>query len=84
MTEGTGLYDISEEKLKIISDTLKETNAALKERDYNPLNQLVGYLSGNLGYISNYKNCHNNILDFERSEILANVLAEYIGNIWDV
>lgn len=84
MTEGTGLYDISEEKLKIISDTLKETNAALKERDYNPLNQLVGYLSGNLDYISNYKNCHNNILDFERSEILANVLAEYIGNIWDV
>lgn len=85
MTDGTGLYDISEEKLKTISDTLKEITVALKERGYNPLNQLVGYLiSGDPGYISNYKNCRNKILAFDRSEILAIVLAEYIGNIWDV
>lgn len=82
MNDGTGLYDISEEKLKIISDTLKEITSVLKERGYNPLNQLVGYLiSGDPGYISNYKNCRSKILAFDRSEILAIVLAKYIGNI---
>lgn len=81
----TGLYDISEEKLKTISATLKEITISLKERGYNPLNQLVGYLiSGDPGYISNYNNCRNKIIAFDRSEILAIILAEYLGDLWDV
>lgn len=78
----TGLYDISEEKLKTISATLKEIMVSLKERGYNPLNQLVGYLiSGDPGYISNYNNCRNKIIAFDRSEILAIILAEYLGDL---
>ena len=85
MKDVTGLYDISEDKLRLISNTLKEITSALKERGYNPLNQLVGYLiSGDPGYISNYQDCRNKILAFDRSEILAIILAEYLGNVWDV
>ena len=84
MKDVTGLYDISEEKLELISKTLKDITSALKERGYNPLNQLVGYLiSGDPGYISNYQDCRNKILAFDRSEILAIILAEYLGNVWD-
>lgn len=82
MDNETGLYDISEEKLKNISATLKEITISLKERGYNPLNQLVGYLiSGDPGYISNYNNCRNKIIAFDRSEILAIILAEYLGDL---
>lgn len=82
MNDITELYDISKEKLKLVSETLKDITIALQERGYNPLNQLVGYLiSGDPGYISNYKNCRNKILDFDRSEILAIILAEYLGNV---
>ena len=39
-----------------ISDMLFEVYDALKERGYNPTNQIVGYLmSGDPGYISNHK-----------------------------
>ena len=84
MKDKTELYDISKGKLKLVSETLKDITVALQERGYNPLNQLVGYLiSGDPGYISNYKNCRNKILDFDRSEVLAIILAEYLGNVWD-
>ena len=39
-----------------ISDMLFEVYDALKERGYNPINQILGYLiSGDPGYISSYK-----------------------------
>ena len=41
---------------------------ALKERGYNPTNQLVGYLiSGDPGYISSYKDARSRIQEIDRS-----------------
>ena len=77
----TGLVDESEDKRKKVSSTIKEVCDALKERGYNPINQLVGYLiSGDPGYISGYKECRNKILEFDRSEIAAIILEDYIRN----
>ena len=79
MEEKTGLFDVNVVKQKLISSTLDEVFDALKERGYNPINQIVGYLiSGDPGYISNYKDSREKIMDFDRSEILAVILEEYL------
>ena len=75
----TDLYNVGEVKKDLISTTLKEVYDALEERGYDPVNQIVGYIiSGDPGYISNYKESRNKILDFDRSEITALLLEEYL------
>ncbi len=79
MEDKTSLFDVSVIKRKLISTTLKEVFDALKERGYNPINQIVGYLiSGDPGYISNYKDSRNKILEFDRAEVMAIILEEYL------
>ncbi len=76
----TDLYDVGEVKKDLISTTLNEVFEALKERGYDPINQIVGYLiSGDPGYISNYKGSRSKILEFDRSEITALLLEEYLN-----
>ena len=80
MEDKTSLFDVSIIKKKLISTTLKEVLDALKERGYNPINQIVGYLiSGDPGYISNFKDSRNKILEFDRAEVMAIILEEYLG-----
>ena len=77
MEDKTSLFDVSIIKKKLISTTLKEVFDALKERGYNPINQIVGYLiSGDPGYISNFKDSRNKILEFDRAEVMAIILEE--------
>ena len=80
MDDKTGVFDVSLVQKQLISDTLREVYEALKERGYNPLNQLVGYLiSGDPGYISSFKNARNKILVFDRAEVMAIILEEYLN-----
>lgn len=63
----------------VINEVLAEVYKALKEKGYNPINQLVGYLStGNPIYISSYKNSRNKIMGIERDKILIALLESYI------
>lgn len=80
MDDKTSLFDVSVIKRKLIASTVKEVYEALKERGYNPINQIVGYLiSGDPGYISNYKDSREKLLDFDRSEIMAIILEDYLN-----
>jgi len=84
MDEKTNVYDVNLVKRKLISSTLKEVTEALEDRGYNPINQIVGYLiSGDPGYISNYKDARSKMMDFDRSEVMANILEEYLSKKWD-
>ena len=84
MDEKTNTYDVNLVKRKLISATLKEVTEALEERGYNPINQTVGYLiSGDPGYISNFKESREKMLEFDRSEIMAIILEEYLSKKWD-
>jgi len=75
----TTLFDVSLVKRKLISSTIKEVFSSLLERGYNPINQIVGYLiSGDPSYISSYKEARNKILDFDRAEVLAIILEDYL------
>lgn len=80
MESKTTLFDVSLVKRKLISSTLKEVFEALKDRGYNPINQIVGYLiSGDPGYISSYKDAREKLLDFDRAEVMAIILEDYLN-----
>lgn len=52
---------------------------ALKEKGYNPINQLVGYLlSGDPTYITSYNNARGLIRKLERDELLEELVRAYL------
>ena len=58
---------------------LEDVYYALEERGYDPLKQLVGYLSsGDPGYISSHLEARKKISTIDRSKILEVVLRSYL------
>lgn len=81
MTDSTNLYKVVDIDVVETKKILEEVYSALKERGYNPTNQLVGYLiSGDPGYISSYKDARKKIQTIDRSKILEVLLNEFQGN----
>ena len=82
--ENTKVYDSKEFQNEYVSEVVREVALILEERGYNPVNQIVGYLmSGDLGYISSYKECRTKIAKLERSTILEVLLKDYLTK-WDI
>ena len=53
--------------------------AALTEKGYNPINQLVGYLlSGDPTYITNFKEARSQIRKVERDELREELVRFYL------
>ena len=64
--------------VEVILQTVFEV---MKEKGYNPLNQIVGYImSGDPTYITSYKNARSLIMKVERDEIVEELLKSYINN----
>ncbi len=60
---------------------VKDVYQALEEKDYNPIDQLVGYLiSGDPSYITSYNNARTMIKSIDRDDLIAEMLKEYIGS----
>lgn len=75
----TIIYDANEFKDAVTLATLKEVSDILKERGYNPINQIVGYLmSGDPGYITSYKDARAKITNISPSKILEVIVKEAI------
>ena len=65
-----------------ISDVLEQVYKALKQKGYNPVSQLVGYLmSGDPTYITSYNNARNLIMKVERDEILEQLIKDYVDKM---
>ena len=80
MTSNTTLYSVEEFNDASVEIILREVFLALKEKGYDPVNQLIGYLmSGDPGYISSYKNARNKITSIDRSKILDFLLRKSLG-----
>lgn len=61
-------------------ETLVEIYAALTDRGYNAIDQIVGYLtSGDPSYITSHNNARNLILKMDRDELLEEILKTYLG-----
>lgn len=80
--DDTLVFNVEEISEQLVYQTLKEVSKNLKERGYNPTNQIVGYiLSGDLGYISSYKNSRKKIASLDRSTIIEILLRKFLK--WD-
>lgn len=78
--ESTNVFDLKNINDMLVKDTLTEAVDALEERGYNSINQLVGYLiSGDTGYISNYKETRKKISKLDRIDILEVLLRNYVN-----
>ncbi len=68
-----------------VKDVLSSVYAALTEKGYNPVNQIVGYImSGDPTYITSHKNARAMIMKVERDELVEEMLKSYITNAgWD-
>lgn len=64
---------------KSLAETIREVADALKEKGYNPIDQLAGYLlSGDPAYITSYKDARLKIRRYERYELLEALLQRYL------
>lgn len=68
-----------EEEINEIGKILNQVFIALKEKGYNPINQIVGYiLSGDPAYITSYKDARSMIRSIERDELIEELVRSYL------
>lgn len=86
MDSNTTLYSIEEFDQALVKAILEEVSLALKEKGYDPINQIIGYLmSGDPGYISSYKDARKKIVSIDRNKILEFLLRTTLGEEkWDI
>lgn len=78
-TDKTVRFDFDDHRKQEISETLKVVYAALEEKGYNPINQIVGYLlSCDLAYIPRHQDARNLIRRHERDEIMEELIKTYL------
>ena len=62
-----------------VQDILVNVYAALKDKGYNPITQIVGYiLSGDPTYITSHMNARSLITKLERDELLEEIVWYYL------
>ena len=81
----TQYFKVEIEKQIKVDQVLETVYAALREKGYNPVNQIVGYImSGDPTYITSHKNARSMIMKVERDELVEEVLRQYIkANHWE-
>lgn len=81
----TQFFTVQKEPELQVSDVLEIVYKALKEKGYNAVNQIVGYImSGDPTYITSHNNARSLIMKVERDELVEEVLKTYIENsAWD-
>ncbi len=62
-------------------DILEIVYQAMREKGYNPVNQMVGYImSGDPTYITSHNGARSLIMKMERDELVEEMLKSYIKN----
>ncbi len=80
MNDATAVFSVHNEKDQEIRQILKEVYEALREKGYNPINQIVGYiLSEDPTYITTHQGARNKIRKLDRDDILQCVLKYYLA-----
>lgn len=76
----TRRFDISRTEDWETRQILSMVYASLKEKGYNPINQLVGYiLSEDPTYITNFNNARSLIRKLDRDELMQELVRYYLG-----
>ena len=79
LDKNTHLFDKQVKNPISVEDILQQVYIALKDKGYNPVNQIVGYImSGDPTYITSYNNARSLIMKVERDELVEEVLKYFI------
>lgn len=77
----TMMFKMDRDRENEVRDILFTVYQALKEKGYNPINQIVGYvLSGDPTYITSHMNARSIVRRLERDELLEEIVRFYIDN----
>ena len=77
----TRKFSISFDQDQEIKAILTAVYDALKQKGYDPINQIVGYiLSEDPTYITNYNNARTLIRKLDRDELLQELVRQYLSN----
>ena len=80
MDEFTRKFDAAEDKEQRVHYVLTTVYESLKEKGYDPINQIVGYiLSEDPTYITNHNNARTLIRKIDRDELLQVLVRKYLG-----
>ncbi|MBC8590672.1 IreB family regulatory phosphoprotein [Wansuia hejianensis] len=78
----TMMFEMPKDNLNEPKEIILYVYEALKERDYDPINQIIGYiLSGDPTYITSYKDARSIVRKLERDELLEEILRKYLEHI---
>ena len=79
MNDFTRKFNAAEDKDEQIPHILASVYEALKEKGYDPINQIVGYiLSEDPTYITNHKSARTLICKIDRDELLQVLVRHYL------
>ncbi len=74
-------FSVKDEVERKKKEILTEVYDALKEKGYNPINQIVGYLlSEDPTYITTYNNARSLICKLDRDELLSDMVKLYLDS----
>ena len=80
MDDFTRKFDAAQDKDEQIHFILTSVYEALKEKGYDPINQIVGYiLSEDPTYITNFNNARTLIRQLDRDELLQELVRYYLN-----
>ena len=79
MTDKTITFDFVDDHDVEMRRTLQAVYDALKEKGYNPVSQIVGYiLSEDPTYITTHKNARSMLSRVDRYDLLQSLVQNYI------
>ena len=77
--DSTQNFKVLSESENRVGDILQQVYQAMTEKEYNPVNQIVGYImSGDPTYITSHNNARSLIMKVERDELVEELLKVYI------
>ena len=80
MYDKTMTFSVSDDKEREMRETLLTVYNALKEKGYNPVSQIVGYiLSEDPTYITTHHNARSLIRRIDRDELLEELVQFYLS-----
>lgn len=80
MLDYTRKFQLNQDREQEIKDIMVTVYAALQEKGYNPVNQIVGYiLSEDPTYITNHNNARSLIRRIDRNELLQALVRDYLA-----
>ena len=80
MLDKTMTFSLGEDKEQEMKQVLTTVYDALREKGYNPINQIVGYLlSEDPTYITTHNNARSLVRRIDRDELLKAMVRSYLG-----